>query len=51
MSIEQKTTSPYKKFIIAASIAIPLVVAILFKVKITGVDLTFLPPIYAGINV
>ena len=50
MSIEQKTTSPYKKFIIAASIAIPLVVAILFKVKITGVDLTFLPPIYAGIN-
>lgn len=36
--------------IISASIAIPLVVALLFGVKIDGVDLTFLPPIYAGIN-
>jgi putative membrane protein len=33
------------------SIAIPIVVAILFTVKIPGVEpLTFLPPIYAGIN-
>ncbi|HLU87500.1 MAG TPA: DUF420 domain-containing protein [Taishania sp.] len=36
--------------IIIASIAIPLVVAILFKVKIPGVDLSFLPTIYAIIN-
>lgn len=32
------------------SIAIPLVVAILFGVKIDGVDLSFLPPVYASIN-
>lgn len=36
--------------IIAASIAVPLVVVILFGVKIEGVNLSFLPPIYAGIN-
>lgn len=36
--------------IIGASIAIPVVVAILFGVKIEGVDLSFLPPIYAAIN-
>ena len=36
--------------IIAASVAIPLVVALLFGVKIDGVDLSFLPPIYASIN-
>ena len=32
------------------SIAIPLVVALLFRVRIGGYDFTFLPPIYAGIN-
>lgn len=32
------------------SAVIPLVVAVLFGVKIEGVDLSFLPPIYAGIN-
>ena len=32
------------------SIAVPLVVAVLFGVKIDGVDLTFLPAIYATIN-
>jgi len=36
--------------IIAASIVIPLVVAVLFKVQIANVDLSFLPPIYATIN-
>lgn len=36
--------------IIVASIAIPLVVAVLFGVKVEGVDLGFLPTIYAGIN-
>ncbi len=32
------------------SIVIPLAVAVLFKVEIKGVDTSFLPPIYAGIN-
>lgn len=36
--------------IIAISIAIPLVVAILFRVKVEGYDFSFLPPIYASIN-
>lgn len=36
--------------IIALSIAIPSIVAVLFKVQLTGYDLSFLPPIYAGIN-
>lgn len=45
----------YRKWIIILSIAIPLVVAILFGVKLKdfGIDvkpLTFLPPIYATIN-
>jgi putative membrane protein len=41
---------PYKKLIIAVSIIIPIVVAVLFRVKIDGYDFTFLPPIYASIN-
>ena len=36
--------------IYALSITVPVVVAILFGVKIDGVDLTFLPAIYATIN-
>lgn len=39
-----------KTLIYVASAAIPLVVAVLFKVKIEGIDFSFLPPIYAGIN-
>lgn len=50
-SVEQK----YNKWIITLSIAIPLVVALLFGVNLRklGYDvepLTFLPPIYASIN-
>jgi len=42
---------PYNKLIIAVSIIIPLVVAILFGVeKVPGYDTSFLPPIYATIN-
>ena len=41
---------PYRKLIIALSISIPVLVAILFRVQVTGYDLTFLPPIYATIN-
>src|SRR5690606_22477730 len=36
--------------IYALSIVVPLVVAVLFGVKIEGVDLSFLPAIYATIN-
>jgi putative membrane protein len=46
---EQKVKN-FKRFTIIASIAIPVVVAILFAVKIPGVDLSFLPGIYATIN-
>ncbi|MGQ7946344.1 DUF420 domain-containing protein [Flavobacterium sp. WC2509] len=50
-TIEQK----YNKWIVLLSIAIPVVVAILFLVKLKdfGIDvapLTFLPPIYATVN-
>jgi putative membrane protein len=41
----------YNKLIVVLSVAIPLVVAVLFGVKIPNVEpLTFLPPIYASIN-
>ncbi|ALJ06002.1 hypothetical protein APS56_13045 [Pseudalgibacter alginicilyticus] len=41
----------YNKLIIALSIIIPIVVAILFGVRIPNVEpLSFLPPIYASIN-
>jgi putative membrane protein len=40
----------YKKLIIALSILIPVVVAVLFRIKIPGYDFTFMPPIYASIN-
>lgn len=41
----------YNKLIVVLSVAIPLVVAALFGIKIPNVEpLTFLPPIYASIN-
>lgn len=41
----------YKRFITIVSIAVPIVVAILFGIKIPNVKpLSFLPPIYATIN-
>ncbi len=46
---EQKVKN-FKRFTIIASIVIPVVVAVLFGVKIPGVDLSFLPRIYATIN-
>jgi putative membrane protein len=50
-TVEQK----YNKWIVLLSIAIPVVVAVLFKVKLKdfGFDvspLSFLPPIYATVN-
>jgi putative membrane protein len=47
MNLESKK---YNKWIVILSIAIPLVVAILFGVKIDAKLPVFLPPIYATIN-
>lgn len=41
---------PFRRLIIFLSIAIPLAVALLFRIKVPGYDLSFLPPIYATIN-
>ncbi len=40
----------YKPWVIILSIIIPVVVVLLFFIKIEGVDFTFLPPVYATIN-
>lgn len=50
MELTAKKSKNLRRVIVALSVAIPVVVAVLFKVEIKGVDLTFLPPIYAGIN-
>ncbi|MEO7990155.1 MAG: DUF420 domain-containing protein [Chryseolinea sp.] len=49
VDIEKEKTT-YKRIIISISIVIPVVVAILFGVKVPGYDLSFLPPIYASLN-
>jgi len=46
----QEKKEPYKKLIVTLSIVIPVAVAALFGLKVPGYDLSFLPPIYAGIN-
>ncbi|MES2628094.1 MAG: DUF420 domain-containing protein [Bacteroidota bacterium] len=43
-------TSLQRALIIITSIAIPVVVVLISFIKIPGVDLSFLPPVYAGIN-
>ena len=50
MSINSNQKKTYRKIIIALSIVIPIAVALLFKIKIPNLDLSFLPPFYAGIN-
>ncbi len=51
MNQEITSSKKYNKWIVILSIAIPLVVAALFGVKIPNAKpLTFLPPIYATIN-
>lgn len=40
----------HKNLIIIASVAIPMVVALLFQVKVEGYDFSFLPRIYSFIN-
>jgi len=50
-NIGNQEEKKYNKFIVILSITIPLVVAVLFGIKIPNVEpLTFLPPIYATIN-
>ena len=45
------TEKKFKLWINIVSIAIPVVVALLFGIRIPNVEaLTFLPPIYASIN-
>lgn len=39
-----------RKIITIVSIVLPIAVAALFVIKIDGIDLSFLPKIYAGIN-
>lgn len=53
--MQSKVKSPaqiksFKKLIVALSIVIPLAVALLFEIKVEGLDFSFLPPIYATIN-
>lgn len=51
--MELKEAGKFKKarrIIYALSVLIPVLVALLFRVKIKGVDLSFLPPVYATIN-
>ena len=50
MNTISKNDKKLKQAIWAVSIVIPIAVAILFTVKIEGVDLGFLPPIYASLN-
>lgn len=53
--MENKTRTPlqiknFKRLIIFLSISIPIAIALLFNIKIGGVDLSILPSIYATIN-
>jgi len=49
-TMDQAQIKKTRNLITLVSIVIPLAVAILFKVKIPNVDLSFLPPFYAIIN-
>tara|TARA_B100000508_G_scaffold141097_1_gene146989 strand:- start:81523 stop:82053 length:531 start_codon:yes stop_codon:yes gene_type:complete len=46
----QEKVRSFRKLIIALSVVIPLAVALLFGIKIDGLDFSFLPPVYATIN-
>jgi putative membrane protein len=47
----EASPEPYRKLIIALSVIIPLVVAVLFGIPpVPGYDFSYLPPIYATIN-
>ena len=48
--ISKKKEKRHKRWITILSIVIPIAVALLFRIKINGINLTFLPGIYATIN-
>lgn len=48
--MSEPNKSALRKWIVVISIIIPIAVAALFGIKINGVDLSFLPPVYATIN-
>jgi putative membrane protein len=50
MALLDPNSKKTENIIKLVSIVIPLAVAGLFGIKIEGVDLSFLPPVYAGIN-
>ena len=50
-NVDKAKEKKYNRWIVVLSIAIPLIVAALFGVKIPNVEpLSFLPPVYASIN-
>jgi len=51
MTANSASAKKYNKWIVILSIIIPVIIAVLFTVKIPNAEpLTFLPPIYAGMN-
>ncbi|MCB0477157.1 MAG: DUF420 domain-containing protein [Crocinitomicaceae bacterium] len=50
MQANKDLEKKYKPLIIALSVVIPVVVAVLFTVELKGFDFSFLPHIYAPIN-
>ncbi len=49
-SVKKDKDKGIKRVILGLSIIIPMAVAVLFGIKIEGVDFSFLPPIYATLN-
>ena len=49
-SMDPSKVAKAKKLIYAVSIIVPVAVAALFSIRIEGVDLSILPPIYAALN-
>jgi putative membrane protein len=47
---DEAQIAKFRKLIIIVSIVIPIAVAALFKIELRVIDLSFLPPFYAGIN-
>lgn len=50
MNTTSNNSKNTKRAIVAVSVIIPIAVAVLFTIKIDGVDLSFLPPVYASLN-
>ena len=50
MNTMSNNSKKIKQAIWAVSILIPIAVAVLFTIKIEGLDMSFLPPVYATLN-